>query len=196
MKIVAGKHKGRSVEGTKERSVRPTTSRVRESMFNLLKHGKFLYSDDFISDDNPDLIEGRKLADIFCGTGVLGLEAISRGAEHVTFIDQSPKSLELTRHNVASLGEEENSKFIRSDSTNLPRAAYPCKLVFIDPPYHKNLAIPSLKSLAEQGWLEYGAVVVLEHGKQDDIVTPEGYNLLDHRSHDKTKISIYQYIGG
>ena len=195
MKITGGKYRNKNIEAMKERTLRPTTSRIREAMFNLLKHGKFLFSDEFIEDDNPDRVEGRRVVDLFCGTGALGIEALSRGAEHVTFIDQNSKTLSLARANVQHIGELEHASFIRSDSTLLLPTSRPCSLVFIDPPYKQNLAYPAMKSLAQQGWLEVGAVIMVEQGKQDDTSMPEGFQLLDARVHDKTRITIAQYVG-
>ena len=195
MKITGGKYRGKSIESRPERTVRPTTSFVREAIFNILKHGKFLYDDQFIADDNPDQVADRRVVDIFCGTGALGIEALSRGATHVTFVDQNSQTLSLTRQNVAHIGELDRAAFLRSDSTMLPRAPKPCHLAFIDPPYHQELVSKALKSLKQQGWLEPGAIVVIEQGKRDDSTVPEGFILLSDRVHDKTRITLLQYQG-
>jgi len=196
MKVTGGKYRGKNIESRDEKTLRPTTARVRETIFNILAHGKFIHEDDFISDDNPSLIEDRKVLDIFCGTGALAIEAISRGAAFVYLVDQNPKTLSLAKSNVDSLGEEDdNASYIRSDSTLLPSAFEECDLVFIDPPYNKNLGIPAIKSLVKNKWLKIGAIVVLEHGKQDDVQEISGFKMLDNRTSDKTRITFYQYIG-
>lgn len=195
MKITGGKYKGKNIDARPDKTLRPTSGRIREVVFNILRHGRFMKNENFIHDDNPDLIEGRRVVDIFCGTGALGIEALSRGAAHVTFIDQNAKTLSITHKNLESLGEENNSALIRSDSTNLPCATSPCNLVFIDPPYGMNLVTPSLKTLRDNGWLEMGSVIIVEQGKKDELVVPDGFNLLDERTHDVTNLSVLQFAG-
>jgi len=195
MRVTGGKYRGKLIESREEQNLRPTTSRIREAVFNILKHGRFMAHEDFVPDDNPDRLEGRRVVDIFCGTGALGIESLSYDASHVTFIDQSAATLTLARKNVMHIQEEKKATFIRSDSTMLPRAAWPCDLAFVDPPYGRNLAGAALKTLADGGWLKRGAVIVLEQGKRDELVEIKGYNLLDDRLYDRTRLVIYQYVG-
>ena len=195
MKIAGGKYRGKNIEARPDRTLRPTSGRIREAIFNILKPGRFRKDAHFIADDNPDLVEDRRVVDIFCGTGALGIEALSRGASHCTFIDQNPRTLAMAEANISHIGEKDNARFLRSDSTELPRAPMPCDLAFIDPPYNQNLAIPGLLSLKESGWLSPGAIIILEHGKQDDPQEVEGFTLLDTRLHDKTRITVMQYSG-
>ena len=190
MKITGGNLRGRNVESRPHKSLRPTTGRVREAIFNMLIHGRFLNNENFVS-DGKHLIEGRKVLDIFCGTGILGIEAFSRGAEHVTLVDEDSRTIEITKQNVRNLGV--NANILRSDSTKLPRATHKCSLVFMDPPYNSNLANDSLKSLKEQNWLEDKAIIILEHGIKEVIQPPEGYTILDEREYNKTQIMLLQY---
>lgn len=194
MKITGGKYRGRNIESRTQKTLRPTTARIRETIFNILTHGKFIYEDDFISDDNPSLIEDRKVIDIFCGTGALAIEALSRGASFAYLIDQNPKTLSLAKENIESLGEDENTSYIRSDSTLLPTAFEKCDVAFVDPPYNKNLGVSAIKSLASNSWLKKGAVVVLEHEKQDNVKEIPNFKKLDDRINDKTRITFYQYL--
>ncbi len=194
MRITGGKYRRKVIKARDERTLRPTSSRIREVIFNILEHGRFLKNDDFIS-DGGNLVEGRRVVDLFCGTGSLGIEAISRNAEHLTLIDQNRETLSLARYNIKYINELDKSVFIRSDSTLLPKANKPCMLAFIDPPYGKNLAVPAMNSLRNSGWLDNGAVIVLECDKRDDIITPQCFNLLDSRVLDKTKIIVFQYTG-
>lgn len=195
MKVTGGKYKGKRIEAGEERTLRPTSSMIREVIFNILKHGRFMKDENFIHDDNPSLIEGRNVIDIFCGTGALGIEALSRGAVHLTLVDQNAKTLSMARENIKNIGEEANTSFIRSDSTMLPIANRKCHLAFIDPPYSKGLANPALNSLKNGGWLDKGAVIVLEQGKQDEPKPPEGFRIVDDRVHDRTRVTILQYLG-
>lgn len=192
MKVTAGKYRGKNILARDERTLRPTSSRIREAIFNMLMHGRFFKDESFIH-DGEDLVDGRRVVDIFCGTGALGIEALSRGASHLTLIDQNPKTLSLARENVMEVGEEANTSFIRSDSTLLPQAPQPCQLAFVDPPYNHSLGTPALKSLGENGWLSHGAVVVVELSKRDELELPEKFHLLDERIYDKTKLVIAQY---
>ncbi len=195
MKILGGALKGKNIEAVRDRNIRPTKSMVRETIFNILKHGKFLFDDAFIEDDNPSTVEDRHVIDIFCGTGALGFEALSRGAKHVTFVDQNSATIAQAKENANHLGVRPETRFIKSDSTQLPPASHACQLAFVDPPYEKLLGKKAIKSLRDQGWLSRGAVVLLESSKQYDAPEIEGFRLMDDRIHDKTRISFYQYEG-
>ncbi|MCB2082228.1 MAG: RsmD family RNA methyltransferase [Rickettsiales bacterium] len=196
MKITGGIYRGKTIEGKVDRSVRPTTGRIREAIFNLLRHGRFLNDARFIDDGGESLVAGRHVVDIFCGTGALGLEALSRGAERVTLVDQDPKTLVITQANVRRLSAEKQVRVLRSDSTQLPQALQACHLAFLDPPYGQGLMSKALESLVNNGWMARGAVVVAEHDFRDHFDLPLGLTLLDQRTHDKTSISILQYGDG
>ncbi len=193
MKITGGKYKGKNIKAKNIRALRPTSSHTRETIFNILKHGKFLKDESFIN-NKKDIVEGVNVLDIFCGTGALGFEALSRGAVHATFIDQNIDSISLVRKN-ANLLKINNFTAIRSDSTILPNALEPCQLVFIDPPYRKNLVNPALCSIENSGWLDYGSIIVVEQDKHDDISPPAKFNLLDERTSNKTRLAVLQYVG-
>lgn len=187
LRIIAGKHRGRNIETKQDARIRPTGSMARGAIFNILMHG------DFGRPDGSPLI-GKSVIDLFCGTGALGLEALSRGAGHVTFIDQSAESIALARSNAKSMGEEATTQFLRSDSTSLPHARLTYSLVFLDPPYDSGLAIKSLKSLDEKGWLEEGAVAVVELSAREMLNAPEHYELFDERKYGNTKIVFLRYV--
>lgn len=209
MKITGGKHRGRRLETPppacaepkrprfgvgRAGSLRPTTGFLREVMFNLLLHGRFLGEEEFVS-DGEHLIEGRRVVDVCCGTGALALEALSRGAAHATLIDNNPAFLALARRNIEMLGEGVNTTLIRADAASLLPAATPCMLAFLDPPYRKGIALPALSGLAAQGWLARGAVVVWEHDSREVLVTPASYRLLDSREHDQKAVTLFQFLG-
>ncbi len=194
MKITGGKYRNKNIEVQEDRALRPTMARTREAIFNILQHGRFLNHVLFVEDDNPSRVEHRSVVDLFCGTGALGLEALSRGAEHITFVDQNQQRMSLARSNAAQLGETARVSFVRSDSTRLPPASRKHDLAFIDPPYRQKLEAAALESLRDMGWLKPGAIVILEGGKQDDPPEVAGYHLLDTREHDKTRISVLQFI--
>lgn len=181
MRIIGGSHRGRRLAAPSGRDTRPTSDRTREALFNILAH-----SDWGIGGDSP-LPEARVL-DVFCGTGALGLEALSRGAGHCTFLDGERAALAVTRRNVADLGEEARATIIRADATQPPAAPAPCRLVFLDPPYGKALTEPALRALTAKGWLAPGAVVVTEIAADDPVGLPEGFSLLDERLYGETRV--------
>lgn len=187
MRIISGKHRGRRIAMHDDANIRPTSGRTREAIFNILTHGSF-------GRDGESPLVGKRVVDIFCGTGGLGLEAMSRGALHCTYIDRSPQSLSLARENVERFGETDAATFIRSDSTQLPPATLPCTVAFADPPYDKGQAAPALKSLKEQGWLEKNAIVVLELHVRELIHLPEGFELIDERVYGNSKVLILKSV--
>lgn len=186
MRIVGGQHRGRTLKAPTGRDVRPTSDRTRESMFNILAHGM----DDFN-------IDGASVLDLFCGTGALGLEALSRGAAHATFIDADAKSLALAKENAATIGEWRNVTLLKIDSRRLgppPLASKaPCQLAFLDAPYEQNLSGPALLSLANNRWLATGAVVVVEIADKETLDPPRQFDLVSERTYGAAKVLFLQY---
>lgn len=188
MRIVAGRHRGRTLRAPEGRDVRPTSDRARQTLFDMLTHRKF-------GEANFEF-EGARVADVFCGTGALGLEALSRGAEHAVFIDIDRKAIEAARDNAKTLGEEGRATFLQIDATRPPRSDDPCALVFLDPPYRSGLAGKSLAALAEKNWLAPGAIATVEIAATEDPVPPAGFEILAERRVGAAKIAILRYGGG
>lgn len=186
LRIIAGKHRGRKIFMKEGKDIRPTGARAREGVFNILLHGRFS------GIDNSPLV-GKRVVDLFCGSGALGLEALSRGAAQVTFVDQSSDSIALVRHNVDHLGETGNAKFVRSDSANLPASTQKFTLAFMDPPYKTELATKALESLHKNKWLEPDAVVVVEVSKTQEISPPAQYDVFDLRDYGNNRIYFLNY---
>ena len=184
MRIVAGIHKGRTLATPKSNDIRPTTDRVREAMFNILSHSieGFVFTD-------------ARVLDLFAGTGALGLEALSRGAKFIQFIEQEATARGLIRTNAETLGATGQVKIWRRDATNLSKleGIPPFDLVFLDPPYGKGLADKALDGLVEGGWLEEGAVVVLEEAKSAKIVIPEQLKLISTRDYGDTAAQFFSF---
>ncbi|MEM7423344.1 MAG: 16S rRNA (guanine(966)-N(2))-methyltransferase RsmD [Pseudomonadota bacterium] len=186
MRIVAGRLKGArlaapGVHGGGGAHLRPTSDRVRESLFNLLAHG-----------DYPD-IDGLRVLDLFAGTGALGLEALSRGARHAVFIDEGVTARALIRENIETLGVTRQTKLWRRDATRLgPCRGAPFDLIFADPPYGKGLGISALGSARAGGWIAPRAVVVLEESADADWALPEGLAQCDDRTYGDTRVVIMQ----
>jgi 16S rRNA (guanine966-N2)-methyltransferase len=184
MRIISGKHKGRRIELTKEAAdtVRPTSDFAREAIFNILIHGKH--------SPNGESFIDKPVLDVFCGTGALGLEALSRGAGHVTFIDASRDALANARFNAGKMHEAERVDFLLADATRLPRARKQFSLVFLDPPYFGRMIEPSLLSLRNGGWIEEDALMVVEHDAKDKVAYPEGFEVVDERRYGRAVINL------
>lgn len=180
MRIIAGRFRGLALasvgKGDAGAHLRPTTDRVRESLFSMLGGGRF-----------GDPIEGANVLDLFAGTGALGLEALSRGAAHVTLVDDGRKALSLIRENVTKCRCDDEVTVIKRDATRLPDGQ-PHNLIFLDPPYGKGLGEKALASAIKGGWVAPDALIVWEDSAP--ITLPEGVELLDTRRYGDTVISI------
>ncbi len=172
MRIVGGRFRGRLLAPPKDRSVRPTSDRLRESLFNILKHRFGL----------PD--ENTRVLDLFAGTGALGLEALSRGAAAAVFVDTAVASRALIRSNIEALALTGPARILRRDATAMGAAGTirPFDLVFCDPPYGGGLGERALASARAGGWLVSGAVCVLEETRDAAVQTPEGLEFLERRA--------------
>src|SRR5437870_9144190 len=165
MRIVGGRLRGRALAAPKSPAVRPTADRLREALFNILAHA---YGDP---------VTGARVLDLFAGTGALGLEALSRGAQFALFVDDGAEARALIRENVAALGLGGVSKIFRRDATRLG-AAHPLEpftLVFLDPPYGQGLAEQALAATRAGGWLAAGALIVVEEAAKAGFAAPDGF---------------------
>ena len=183
LRIVGGKHRGRAIEAPEGHATRPTASRAREALFNILAHANWR------DDGTSPLIDARVL-DAFAGSGALGLEALSRGAAHVTFLDNDATVIKLIGENLRKLGETGSAKVVRADATRPPPGREPCDLVFLDPPYRSGHAAVALAALAGAGWVAPGAVATVELAHNEDLVPPAGFEAIDERRYGAAKIVI------
>jgi len=181
MRIVGGKLRGRQLATPSGDSIRPTTDRTRESLFNILSH-KF----DF---------ESARVIDLYAGTGALGLEAISRGAAYCLFVEKGAEGRGLIRSNVEAFGLQGETRIFKRDATDLgPNSARkPYDIAFMDPPYSKGLGEKALVSLQSGGWLAKDALVVLEEAKDALPLSFEGFEELDRRAFGASAIAILQF---
>ncbi|MBD3679915.1 MAG: 16S rRNA (guanine(966)-N(2))-methyltransferase RsmD [Rhodobacteraceae bacterium] len=185
MRIIGGAFRGMTLasvgKGDASAHLRPTSDRVRESLFNILLGGRF-----------GDPVSGARVLDLFAGTGALGLEALSRGATHVTFVDDGAKARALIRQNIDLTRSHGATKLFRRDATRLgEHQGERFSLVFLDPPYGKGLGEKALASAIEGGWLAPGALIVWEESAE--VTPPDGVTLLDARRYGDTHISILEY---
>ncbi|MSP82612.1 MAG: 16S rRNA (guanine(966)-N(2))-methyltransferase RsmD [Alphaproteobacteria bacterium] len=185
MRIVGGRHRGRAIAAPADRSIRPTSDRAREAVFNILAHGDLLPDGGFADLD---------VVDLFAGTGAMGLEALSRGARHVVFVDNDPAACRLIRDTLQILGETPRAVVVQRDATRLAhRAGAPAGLAFVDPPYGSGLAGPALAGLTKHGWLSPGAVVVVEGGAHDNLDLPDGFAECDRRRYGAARITFLRW---
>lgn len=182
MKIITGSAKGKVLKTLPTLDTRPTSERIKEAMFSSIQFD----------------IEGRRVLDLFAGSGQLGLEALSRGAEHAMFIDSSREAIDVVKENIAKTGFADRSKTLVSDAANYIRKASgkaSFDLVFIDPPYALECAVSMLKKMAEGGVLADGAIAVIESGDEviDADKLPE-FELIKSKSYGKkTSLNIFIY---
>ncbi len=184
MRIIAGKNKGKRLasvgKGDAGAHLRPTTDRVRESLFNLLVNGGY-----------GDPITNARVLDLFAGTGALGLEALSRGAAFACFVDDGSAARALLRENIGLCAAQGTSKVFRRDATKLGEVQQaPFDLVFLDPPYGKGLGERALNTAISGGWVAPDALIIWEESA--DVALPSGCNLLDQRKYGDTRISILE----
>lgn len=184
MRIVGGKFRGHALSAPRHEGTRPTSDRVRESVFNILQHAPGC----------PDL-DGARVIDLFAGTGALGLEAVSRGATYALFVEENASARGRIRQNIENLGLQGITRIFRRDATNLGRAGARDRynLAFIDPPYGKGLADAGLRALVNGGWLADGAVAVVEERAGTALRLPEGFEQFDMRTYGDTAVTFLRY---
>jgi 16S rRNA (guanine966-N2)-methyltransferase len=157
---------------------------VRQAIFNILAHNDFGVGFS---------LDGALAADLFAGTGAMGIEAVSRGAAYCMFIDDAAESRALLRRNIEALELTGITKIWRRDATKLgpisAGAGGPFNLVFLDPPYRKNLIAPALASLQEGGWLAANALIIAESAENDIETAAEGFTKIDERTYGATRTS-------
>lgn len=181
MRIVAGRHRGRPITAPEGREIRPTSDRVREAVFNILEHRDW-------GPGGVSIVTDARVLDGFSGTGALGLEALSRGAAHATFMDNNRTALEICRQNLEMLEERRSADILQGDCLKPVRPSAACDLVLLDPPYNSELAAPALAELRATGWIAPNGICVVETGKKEDPDIPSGFEVLDIRAYGAAKI--------
>ncbi|MCV2867860.1 16S rRNA (guanine(966)-N(2))-methyltransferase RsmD [Defluviimonas sp. WL0002] len=182
MRIIGGSRRGLKLAevgaGDEAAHLRPTTDRVREAIFNLL-----------LNAGRGDPVTGARVLDLFAGTGALGLEALSRGAARVAFVDDGAAARALLRRNIEKMQAMGVTDVWRRDATRLgPNRGPGYGLVFLDPPYGKKLGEAALASALAGGWLVPRALVVWEEGAAPDV--PQDFELIDQRRYGDTVVTI------
>ena len=178
MRITAGQYKNRKLFVPEGADVRPTSDRMRQTIFNLIHHAQ--WANDFD-------IQGARVLDIFCGTGALGLEAISHGASHCLFIDTD---IHAVQRNTAFLNNDQ-FRIVKANALTFGKGQSDINLVFMDPPYRKNLVEPAIDNLIKQNWLANGAMIIIEAEKGVGLDLP--LTLLDKRLQSQSELHIFRY---
>lgn len=185
MRIIGGKYKGRRIAAPKGTVARPTTDRTRESLFNILG-----------ARDDLDF-DGARVIDLFAGSGALGLEALSRGAQWCLFVETDAGARGAIRDNIEALSLFGATRIHQRSAATLgdkpASAGAPFTLAFLDPPYGKDLAPPALATLRDGGWLAPGAVIVIEQGKDEPPAAAEGFAEDDRRIYGAAQIGVYYF---
>jgi 16S rRNA (guanine966-N2)-methyltransferase len=179
MRIISGELRGRKLLSPDSDKVRPTTDKVKEAVFNIL----------------APYLEDAVVIDLFAGTGSLGLEALSRGAVRVYFVDKSKESINLVKENVKRCAAEDRSVILLYDfERGLERIPEKVDIIFLDPPYSKGFMEKSLSLISASMRLNEDGIVVAEHGK-DEILPDRIGNLtkIKEKKYGKIMISIYSY---
>ena len=184
MRIVAGKFRGKQLNSPSDDSIRPTADRVRESMFNILA-----------SRLGP-VFTGTRVLDLFAGTGALGLEALSRGASNIVFVDTGAEARGLIRDHIEAFGAGGITKLLRRDATDLgtPGTFGQFNLVFLDPPYGKGLGEQAVTSARDGGWLTPDALLVVEESIEAKFTTPDGFEELERRAQGDSELIFLRKI--
>jgi 16S rRNA (guanine966-N2)-methyltransferase len=182
MRIVAGRFRRRPLVSPPGREVRPTSDRARQAVFDILEVRA------------PGL-EGRLVLDLFAGTGAMGLEALSRGAQRAVFVENATPALEAIRHNIGGLRlPPGQAQVLRADALRLGRAVEQFDLVFLDPPYQSGAALPVIAALRRGNWLRPGADLVAELAAGEIIATPPGMELVDERRYGAARF-VFLHMG-
>ncbi|AXI48302.1 16S rRNA (guanine(966)-N(2))-methyltransferase RsmD [Sulfitobacter sp. SK012] len=181
MRIIAGTNRGVPLadvgKGDAAAHLRPTSDRVRESLFSMLTH--------------HNVISGARVLDLFAGTGALGLEALSRGARHVSFVENGRVAQRLIGENVEKLRVQDQVKLLRANATDLPGCdGGPFDLVFLDPPYGKSMGQAALESALKGEWIAEDAMIVWEESAP--MRAPPGFTRLDARKYGDTHVTLLE----
>lgn len=182
MRIVAGKHRGAKLTAPEGLEVRPTSERAREALFSILEGGRFQLT-----------LRGARVLDLFAGSGALGLEAMSRGAAQVVFVENGPPALAALNANIAKLRAAGLTHVREFDATRfLERTPNPADLVLMDPPYGSGLWVEALDTIGRGGWVGPDTLVAVEVGKKESVSAPPGFLLVDDRRYGAARLILLQ----
>lgn len=181
MRIVGGSLSGRKIEPPLSLVTRPMMDRVRQALFNILAHHDW-------GDAIGDVFDETLVLDAFCGTGALAFEALSWGAASATLFDKDVQALQIATKNAATLGVKDRCTIVSADTLQPPRASKPCHLVFLAPPYRKNLIPPAMLALDQAGWMVPNVLILAETAKKETLDVPAGFTRIHDRAYGDTAL--------
>ncbi len=184
MRIVGGIHKGRPLDAPKGRDTRPTSDRAREAMFNVLEH---------LAEGLG--LDGAHVIDVFAGTGALGLEALSRGAEHVTFVENNRGALKTLSGNIQNLKAGATTTVLPIKAAAISAAPHNIDYAFLDAPYDKGLTEPALSALINGNWLAADAVLMVEIAAGESIKLPPQLSLIKDKKYGAARALFLSFQG-
>jgi 16S rRNA (guanine966-N2)-methyltransferase len=186
MRIVGGEYGGRPIAAPRSRDIRPTSDRLRETLFDILMH-RFGAG-----------LRGTRVLDLFAGTGALGLEALSRGAAYALFVEEGVEARGLIRRNIETLGLTGRTRIFRRDATRLGEAGTvaPFDLAFADPPYGRAFGERALEAALAGSWLKPGAICVLEESAKTSVKPIAGFEELEKRAVGDSQIIFLRATSG
>ncbi|GAB5388546.1 MAG: 16S rRNA (guanine(966)-N(2))-methyltransferase RsmD [Alphaproteobacteria bacterium] len=178
MRIIGGARRGKKLEAPKGQETRPTTDRVRESLFNILSHG---YADH---------VRDGYVLDAFCGTGALALESLSRGATEARLWDSSRQALKVASRNIEVCGFADRAELRQLSATTPETTPRPATLIFLDPPYGAGLLSRCVSALKSAGWIDQNSLLVIERASGSPESLPDGLDIVDDRRFGQTLITL------
>jgi 16S rRNA (guanine966-N2)-methyltransferase len=187
MRIISGKLKGKKLHTQPNSSYRPMTGRIKEAVFSVLSSGQFLDQGT-----NRPILEGANSIDLFGGTGAITFEAVSRGLKRAVIVEKDSASFDSLKKNIKSLGLEQQVEALLGDATSLPAAYLSCSIAFIDPPFGKNLVVPSVASLIKRKWLTDGAILIIRTNLSEKFDITEFANEIFSRKYNNSLVSIHR----
>lgn len=181
MRVIAGELKGKRLFSVKGLRLRPTSDRVREAIFNILQ----------------ERVKAKKVLDLFAGTGALGIEALSRGAEKAIFVEHNSHILTALQRNIKECRLKKKSEVLPCDVYKgiriLASRGEVFDLIFIDPPYGRGLVNPTLKDLSQNSLVSPQGLIIAEHSLKENLSTPIPWELIDRRQYGTTSISFWLF---
>lgn len=180
MRIISGDWRSRNLKAPKGDTTRPTADRTREALFSMLisRIGSF---------------EDLRILDLFAGSGALGLEALSRGAAHCTFVEQDPSALKALESNIETLNTKDKAHIKQSSALTLGKSSQLFDIIFLDPPYQTGAATIALEKLKRFDWISPSAWISAETERNENV-SPKGYSVEHERNIGKAKITLLRPI--
>lgn len=184
MRIVSGKWRGRQILVPDTPDTRPTMDRTREAVFNILRSASWA-----MGSDGAPLLNGAKILDVFAGSGAMGFEALSQGADEAVFFEMNKPAIDVLQKNIAKM--QANAVIVQGNAVAAPenkKAA--AHIVFLDPPYDQDLILPTVRALADKKWITSGTLLVIETRKTEEL---KDVAVLDTRLYGMAKMTFAKF---